>query len=241
MDRVWAEAFPGGNPNMQHPLLAGQTPQVAALLYSMGAESALPLLARSAMDRRQFGFTEAGGQLYVTDPRSGQAVPVPGSRPAAASGFRWTEDGTRQEPIPGGPGEQIPADLAGRVALSQTAQPRLAGARDFYLNRMTVGESARHAIGGAMLAPGYRQAQLVADLAIETAIRAASGANAPEAEVQRYINQFTPRVTDPMEVRRMKLDMLDDFLRNYQAAATRGRGGVQAPQQGGDFSIRRLP
>lgn len=88
MDRVWGEAFPGGQPNLQHPLLAGQTPQVAAMIAGLGPEAAIPMLAKSAMERRQLEFKTAGDQAFIFDPRTGQSMPVPGAQPRPPEAIR---------------------------------------------------------------------------------------------------------------------------------------------------------
>jgi hypothetical protein len=246
MDRIWAEAFPGGQPNMQHPLLTGQSPQVAAMIAGMGPEAALPLLARSAMERRQLELKDIGGQGVIFDPRTGQVSPVPGTQGGKPpAGYRWAEGRPGQlEPIPGGPAEHITGEIAGRLALMQTARGHFREARNYFLNQLNLGEAGRHAIGGAMLAPQYNQAKRTIRLAVEGALRAATGANAPEPEVDRFTEFFTPHVTDPPEVRRQKLSMLEEFMRNNEEIVTRGRraaGSEAQPQAGGDgFSIRRL-
>jgi hypothetical protein len=51
MERVWAEAFPNGRPNAQHPLLQGVTPDVAAAVYAMGPDAGIAALGRLAMTR----------------------------------------------------------------------------------------------------------------------------------------------------------------------------------------------
>ncbi|HTO28611.1 MAG TPA: lysozyme, partial [Devosia sp.] len=90
MDRIWGEAFPNGQPNMQHPLLAGQQPNVATMIAGLGPEQAIPLLARSAMERRQLEFKTAGDQAFIFDPRTGQSMPVPGSNPKPPEAIRTT-------------------------------------------------------------------------------------------------------------------------------------------------------
>ncbi|HEY7690471.1 MAG TPA: M15 family metallopeptidase [Dongiaceae bacterium] len=241
MDRIWGEAFPGGQPNMQHPLLTGQTPQVAAMIAGLGPEAALPLLAKSAMERRQLELKDIGGQGVIFDPRTGATMQVPGmpSGGKPPSGYRWAGNG-QLEPIPGGPGEHIAGEQAGKLAMMRTAQAHFGQARDYFLNRFNAGEAGRHVIGGAVLAPDYNQGRRTIQLAVEGALRAVSGAAAPEAEVQRLTDFFTPRAFDPIAVRKQKMDMLAEFMRNHEEIVTRGRrpAGPQPDAEG--FSIRRM-
>jgi hypothetical protein len=250
MDRIWAEAFPGGQPNMQHPLLAGQSPQVAAMIAGLGPDAALPLLAQTAMKGGQWELKDAAGQPVLFNPRgpngAPQIVPIPGmqgGKPPA--GYRWAEGRPGQlEPIPGGPGEHIAAEVAGRLAIMRTAKPGLPAAREFFTRRWGAGESARNAIGGAVVAPEYDRHRRTVRLAVEGSLRAMTGAAAPQQEVDQYMEMFMPRVTDPPQIARQKLDMLEQFMSNAEEIVTRGRraaGSEAQPQGGGDgFSIRRL-
>lgn len=74
MDRVWAEAFPNGQPNPQHPLLQGMNPQTAAMIYSLGPERALPLLAQSRMKGGNFAVQDG----YLVNKSTGQVMQLPG-------------------------------------------------------------------------------------------------------------------------------------------------------------------
>jgi hypothetical protein len=79
MDRIWGEAFPNGQPNMQHPLLRGQSPEVAAMFAGMGPEAAIPQLATAAMNRSKIDYrTLKEGEQLVATTGSGQVMPVPG-------------------------------------------------------------------------------------------------------------------------------------------------------------------
>ena len=76
---------------------------------------------------------------------------------------------------------------------------------------------------------------------IEAALRAATGAAAPETEVERYTDMYAPSITDSYATRKQKIEALDRFITTYEEAATRGHGGKPAskpaaPSAGG---IRR--
>jgi hypothetical protein len=233
MDRVWASAFPQGQPNMQHPLLAGQSPQVASMIYSLGPEAALPVLAKSALERRQLEFKTAGDQAFIFDPRTGQSVQVPGSQQKAPAGYRWAENG-QLEAIPGGPGEHIASQTAGQLAIMRTAQQGLPAARTFFTRPWGSGETVRNAIGGSVVAPEYDRHRRTVRLAVEGSLRAMTGAAAPQQEVDQYMEMFMPKVTDPPQIAAQKLDLLAQFMTNAEEIITRGRrqaGQQQPPRQ----------
>lgn len=236
MDRIWGEAFPNGQPNLQHPLLAGQSPQVAAMIAGLGPEAALPLLAKSAMERRQLELKDIGGQGVIFNPTTGATMAVPGTQGGKPpAGYRWAEGQPGQlEPIPGGPGEHIAAEVAGRLAIMRTAKPGMAAAREFFTRRWGPGEIARNTMGGGMIAPEYDRHRRTVRLAVEGSLRAMTGAAAPESEVRQYMEMFMPKVTDPPEIARQKLGLLDQFMTNAEEVVTRGRrpAGGQQPQQG---------
>ena len=219
MDRIWGEAFPNGQPNMQHPLVRGLDPRVAQMIASMGPEQALPMLAQSAMKPGSFDIQDG----FLVNKQTGQVVALQGGG-KPPSGFQWAPGGQQLEPIPGGPGEHIAADQAGKLAVMRTAQNHFQSARSYFLgSQFGPGAAVGHAVGGAVLSPQYDQAARTVKLAVEGALRAVSGAAAPEAEVKRLTDFFTPRAFDPSEVRRQKMDMLQEFMRNHEEAVTRGR------------------
>src|SRR5678809_154744 len=219
MDRIWGEAFPNGQPNMQHPLVRGLDPRVAQMIASMGPEQALPMLAQSAMKPGSFDIQDG----FLVNKQTGQVIALQGGG-KPPSGFQWAPGGQQLEPIPGGPGEHIAADQAGKLAVMRTAQNHFQSARSYFLgSQFGPGAAIGHAVGGAVLSPQYDQAARTVKLAVEGALRAVSGAAAPEAEVKRLTDFFTPRAFDPPEVRRQKMDMLQEFMRNHEEAVTRGR------------------
>jgi hypothetical protein len=58
---------------------------------------------------------------------------------------------------------------------------------------------------------------------VEAALRVMTGAAAPETEVNRYAQMFTPGATDTIESAKQKLNNLDAFMKNAEEMATRGR------------------
>jgi hypothetical protein len=148
------------------------------------------------------------------------------------SGFRWSGDGTRLEVIPGGPGEQLSPDVAGRLAMLRTAAQDLPGAREFFTRNWSTSEAVRNMIGHPQFAEEYNRNRRSVQTAVEGIIRAVSGANAPEAEVQRLLNMYMPSNTDTIDVARQKLALLSRFMQEYESTVMRGRGGSGGSGQG---------
>lgn len=157
--------------------------------------------------------------------------------PQAPSGYRWSADGTRLEAIPGGPATHIAADVSGRLAMIETARRDLPKARQIFTQPWGVTGMVSQAIlpeAVSEFSAQVGQARRTITSAIEAALRAMTGAAAPESEVQRYEDLFMPKATDPPQVVQQKLDALDRFLTNAVEIATRGRRTEepsQAPQQ----------
>jgi GH24 family phage-related lysozyme (muramidase) len=153
----------------------------------------------------------------------------------APSGFRYRPDGSL-EAVPGGPGEQISAEVAGRLAMMQTAQQHLGPAREFFTRAWGPGD-----VGQALFSAGdYNRHRRSIRVAIEGALRATTGAAAPESEVAQYMDMFLPQMTDSRATAMQKLSLLEAFMANAQQIIMRGRGSSLTPGGGDGFSIRRL-
>lgn len=155
------------------------------------------------------------------------------------SGFEWVDPTDRSRGLratPGGPGTHISSDAAGRLALMDTARRGVADARrlyernwggrdlwrQFWANAPGVGDVGQ-------LSGEQGQAQRNIMIAVESALRTMTGAAAPETEVRRYAEMFTPNARDTVESARQKLDALDAFMRRAQEIATQGRTADPPP------------
>jgi hypothetical protein len=135
------------------------------------------------------------------------------------------ENPGRLAPIPGGPAEALPVEAAGRVAALNVAKNNLGEAKRI-LQSYTLSER----VGSALGRGEGGQARRVIRLGVEAALRAMTGAAAPEEEIARYTDMFAPGPTDlPADTQR-KLQLLDEFTGELDAALMRGRGGASAPQ-----------
>lgn len=141
----------------------------------------------------------------------------------APAGYRWGPDG-KLETIPGGPATHISADVAGRLAMMRTAQVDLQKSREVFLKEWSTKDVANAQIGAGDIG----RAQRNVTLAIEAALRAMTGAAAPDSEVRKYEGMFLPKSYDTLETRKQKLALLEGFINNAMQIATQGRGDLPA-------------
>ena len=196
-------------------------PQVAA--PGAGAPGTVPGTPTAAQD--------TGGPIRQILPGQGKAPPA---------GYEWgpIQDGRRtMVPIEGGPATKLSDTAAGHLALLQAAKPGLEEAKKYFLDPkpLLLREGGDQA-GGSLYSAGKqaigeytgsfeigRQRRNVR-LGIEAALRAATGAAAPETEVQRYTDMYAPSIKDSYETRKQKIEALDRFITTYEGVATRGHG-----------------
>ncbi|AMS40505.1 hypothetical protein [Aminobacter aminovorans] len=149
------------------------------------------------------------------------------------SGFRWKDPKNQDlgvEPIPGGPGEQVPAELAARVGLADNFLSQLPQIREQVTAGAVTGPIDR-ALSGSGLGDGantFRQIESGAD-ALQ---RMLTGAGMPASEAAEYARRYKPTYADDAASLTQKLDQLEAELNSAKAMAMRGRGPEAAPQTG---------
>lgn len=151
------------------------------------------------------------------------------------SGYRWIDPNDKTkgvQPIPGGPGEQIPGELAARVGMSES----FAGQAPALRERLQSGEmtgpidSLMGQFGMGEQGETYRQLQSGAD----ALMRLLTGAGMNETEARAYSERYLPTMKDTPETAVGKLDQLMRELESAKGMAMRGRGGAGQPQQNAD-------
>lgn len=162
-----------------------------------------------------------------------------GGQQKAPAGFEWNDPADRSKglrAIPGGPGEHVSAEVAGRLALMKSAAPGVKDARKVYERAWGTGDFLRQGaaniplVGDLAIASGeIGIAQRNIRTAVEAALRTMTGAAAPEQEVTRYAAMFTPGSKDTVESAKQKLDNLETFMREAEELVTRGRRSTSAP------------
>lgn len=221
---AWGRIFGKDGPNLSAPLLKGVPPDLIPIVQAMGPDDGMDALTKLAFKRmapHQLTSVAPGASLYdETAKQEVYRAPMTPEKPPA--GFRSVEGGNL-EAIPGGPATQIPGDQAGRLAAIQTAESSFQEAKQYFAG-MGFGR-----INKVLNRGDAGRAERTVKLAVESALRAMTGAAAPPAEVENYTNLFAPSAWDTGETMADKLSRLESFIGNAKANLQQGRGA--APQQ----------
>lgn len=174
---------------------------------------------------------EVDGMKYNWNPQTGQLGQALGKSSnrdqPAPSGYRFAADGKTLEAIPGGPATKMPAEVAGRVAMLDTAMKDMPSAIEFFVGKDGKGSGnsvGSEALGWTFNSGEYGRAARTIRMAIESGLRAMTGAAAPESEVKNYENMFLPSPVDTIETRKQKLSALQDFMVQAKSIMEQGRG-----------------
>lgn len=140
------------------------------------------------------------------------------------SGFRWKDpERSAMIPIPGGPGEQIPAELAARVGMTESFQQDLPEIKRKIASGILTGPIDRATAGNLDSSEGaavYRKIQSGAD----ALMRLLTGAGMNQAEANAYAQRYLPSYTDDANSLNLKVDQLAKELEAAKTKAMRGRG-----------------
>ena len=135
------------------------------------------------------------------------------------------------EPIPGGPGEQLPAELAARIGLTNSFLSQAPAIKQRLQSGEVTGIWDRARAGwddASTQAELYRQIESGAD----ALTRMLTGAGMRIDEAQTYSRRYLPTYTDDNVSTAKKLDQLVQELESMKEQALRGRGGTDEPGSG---------
>jgi hypothetical protein len=184
-----------------------------------------------APETKEFETPDGGkvARQYNSATRQWEAIPGvegggPGKPPA---GYKWGQGGASLNPIPGGPATELPAETAGRLAMVEAALPEFKKARKLFEKDWGPVEYAQYSFDTGDIG----RAKLSVRTAIEAALRTATGAAAPEQEVQRYLDMYMPKDVDSKTTAKQKLDALENFMVKSKELITQGRSAPQQPQR----------
>ena len=168
-----------------------------------------------------------------------QSVPSNSSMPGGTkiggakppSGYQWndpTDQSKGMTPIPGGPGEEIAAEVAARIGLADTFLGKYQDLRKKLSEGRVTGMWDRVQAGinqSSSQAQLYREMESGAD-ALQ---RMLTGAGMNQQEAATYARRYLPGYTDDAASAVAKLDQLKAELEGTRAMVLRGRGNMPSP------------
>lgn len=189
--------------------------------------------------------TAGGGKVAMQfNVKSGKWEPVPGIQGGGAgkppAGYDWVDANDPKKgvaAIPGGPATHLPSETAGRIAMMDVGAEALPQARKVLMaNRGPMGLKGLDGMASTTGIGEVGRAERSITTAIEGALRAMTGAAAPESEVKRYEGMFKPGPLDSVETATQKLNQLQDFIDGAKRLVNQGRGpaGNQHPNKPSD-------
>lgn len=142
------------------------------------------------------------------------------------TGFRFVnpaDPNAGLEPIPGGPGEQLPGELAAKVGIADNFQKQLPAILKSVQDGKVTGVWDRGwagYIGTGEGAETYRQIQS----GVDALQRLLTGAGMNMAEATQYAQRYLPSYTDTPKSVTSKLNQLAQELESTKTMVMRGRG-----------------
>lgn len=201
----------------------------------------------------QFALTPAGGNFKGSF--NDWMTRGKGAADKPPAGYDWgptnPETGQRtQLAIEGGPATKLPVETAGRLGLMQAAKPGLEEAKKYFLDEKkniltddagtggALPGMAKQAIGQATGSFEIGRQRRNVRIAIEAALRTATGAAAPEQEVSRYTEMYAPSIYDDIKTRKQKIGALERFMENAESVITRGHVAPKSTGKSDPWGIR---
>jgi hypothetical protein len=156
-------------------------------------------------------------------------------------------------PIPGGPGEKIPSEVAARIGLAKSFLGQLEQYKDRegkdrpgIRDRIKSGEATGLIDGTAawlnLGKPGELRRMI--ESGSEALLRNLTGAGMNLEEARKYVRRYEPEINDSSATLMSKVDQLERELLSTISEVSKGRGGTgmkpsQKPSDGG-WSVQRI-
>lgn len=195
-------------------------------------EKTQPALAQEYQFAKENGY-EGGFTDYVQLKRSGGAGNGDNAGFKVPGGYRLKDPSNPNigvEPIPGGPAEEMPGELAARVGMAKSFIAKAPELRQKLANGEVTGWWDQSLAEG-----GYGdRGQIYQDLqsGVDALMRLMTGAGMNQTEAEQYASRYLPTKRDTAAEAANKLDRLVGELEATANEASRGRGGFQSPRQG---------
>jgi hypothetical protein len=189
------------------------------------------------------GFTSVapGATIIGSDGKPVFTAPASAADSKPPSGYEWIDPNDKSKgmaAIAGGPATAGLGEIAGKLALMKTARDGIRASRKVLEEPWGLTGAAQNSVANLLpsAAGAIGEAQRNVRAGVEAALRVMTGAAAPESEVVRYENMFTPNTRDSGATAKQKLDMLERFMDEAEAYARQGRQTRDeraAPKPGG--------
>lgn len=214
------------------------------------AEGGKPVLLSQAMqeaddwkklNERQMYRQGADGQPEFFDIPGNEsgvaAVTAAQATKGAPQGMKWKDPANVNAGLEHIPGytKPIPAEMAGKLSMMKVAKRGIADTKDALLRDWGSTDVLKNAAASTLpnwaggdistLSGDIGVAKRNVSIGVESALRVMTGAAAPESEVARYAQMFTPGITDSKESAEQKLNALEDFMDIAEKVTMAGRGG----------------
>lgn len=155
-----------------------------------------------------------------------------GDRQNAPSGYVWNDPSDPSKgltAIPGGPGEKVDAEVAGRLGLAKSFLGQLPEIKRRVEEGGITGpiDSAQAYFG--MGGPGELRRQM--DSGAEALLRMLTGAGMSESEAKNYVRRYQYHPTDNSKTVVSKLTQLERELNSVGETVGKGRGGWSSPSR----------
>jgi len=273
IQQVWTGDDPNAARQQQHgakvrnrqmifqSLTKNGVPEEQAFMLSRSPEAATKFLfgkMKGTPNKNQIKeiYVDGKKQTVLIDPHTGDYKPIGGPAPGKVAdaakppaGWRYIDPADPRKGVEEMPGykKPIPAEVAGKVALIQTAMKGLGSATDVLTKDWSMWQGVQSLMAGqstvdlSTLTGEVGRATRQVSTAIESALRAMTGAAAPPAELAQYTRLFLPGAMDDANSAKQKLQNLTEYLSKFEQNALVGRGDTKAMtlEAAGDV-LRRL-
>lgn len=189
--------------------------EMGKLMYDVQEGLVSPDIAQAQMGKAALETQLKEAQIRATNALAQSRGQGMGAK--APSGYRYKDDNTL-EAIPGGPATKLTPESAAKIGAVEVAMKNLPKIRNV-MNSVNVFSAADWLRDAGAIGEAKRQVRQ----AVESALRAQTGAAAPETEVQRYTDLYMPRFDDTQATKQKKLDELEKFLSSTAAGMKLGR------------------
>jgi hypothetical protein len=220
------------NPELAQMVDSGMPLEAAwgAALKKKGGDSGTDDMREYEAAKAQ-GFKGSFMDYQIAMKQAGRTEVNIGTEGKLPTNYRWKNPDDQSagvEPIPGGPGEQLPAELAARVGLADSFLTQLPIIKAKVKSGSTTGVWDRFQAGNNQSSDAAETMRQIKS-GTDALQRMLTGAGMSIPEAQQYAERYLPTYTDDAASAASKLDQLGMELKTMKEKAMLGRGGDGSP------------